>query len=99
MILLSWLAQDRTSSNIEVYHCNTFTVTPVSCHILCQDAFLFCPYNCGFDVHVSGLVGSAYYLVAFQPDTAVAALQKATSTTVTMGKYSRHSLIISTQKC
>ncbi|CAF96627.1 unnamed protein product [Tetraodon nigroviridis] len=31
-----------------------------------------------------GLVGSAYSLVAFQPDSAVAALQRASSTTVTL---------------
>lgn len=36
----------------------------------------------------SGLVGSAYYLVAFQPDSAVVALQRASTTTVTMGTYS-----------
>lgn len=35
---------------------------------------------------LSGLVGSAYYLVAFRPDSAMAALQKATNSTVTMGK-------------
>lgn len=32
----------------------------------------------------SGLVGSAYHIVAFQPDSALAALQRATNTTVTM---------------
>lgn len=37
-------------------------------------------------VSLSGLVGSAYYLVAFRPDSAMAALQKATNSTVTMGK-------------
>ncbi|XP_038572862.1 NADH dehydrogenase [ubiquinone] 1 alpha subcomplex subunit 11 [Micropterus salmoides] len=31
-----------------------------------------------------GLVGSAYHIVAFQPDSALAALQRATNTTVTM---------------
>ncbi|XP_003978444.1 NADH dehydrogenase [ubiquinone] 1 alpha subcomplex subunit 11 [Takifugu rubripes] len=31
-----------------------------------------------------GLVGSAYYLVAFRPDSVMAALQKATNSTVTM---------------
>ncbi|KAG7228926.1 hypothetical protein INR49_008704 [Caranx melampygus] len=31
-----------------------------------------------------GLVGSAYHIVAFQPDSALAVLQRATSTTVTM---------------
>ncbi|KAK0156058.1 NADH dehydrogenase [ubiquinone] 1 alpha subcomplex subunit 11 [Merluccius polli] len=31
-----------------------------------------------------GLVGSAYHIVAFQPDSAVAALQRATNGTVTM---------------
>ncbi|XP_041647924.1 NADH dehydrogenase [ubiquinone] 1 alpha subcomplex subunit 11 [Cheilinus undulatus] len=31
-----------------------------------------------------GLVGSAYQIVAFQPDSALAALQRATSTTVTL---------------
>ncbi|XP_068599777.1 NADH dehydrogenase [ubiquinone] 1 alpha subcomplex subunit 11 [Brachionichthys hirsutus] len=31
-----------------------------------------------------GLVGSAYHLVAFQPDSAVAALQRVTSNTVTL---------------
>ncbi|KAJ8408293.1 hypothetical protein AAFF_G00257070 [Aldrovandia affinis] len=31
-----------------------------------------------------GLVGSAYYIVAFQPDSALQALQKATAGTVTM---------------
>ncbi|XP_056133805.1 NADH dehydrogenase [ubiquinone] 1 alpha subcomplex subunit 11 [Lampris incognitus] len=31
-----------------------------------------------------GLVGSAYHIVAFQPDSALAALQRATSGTVTM---------------
>ncbi|KAG5276097.1 hypothetical protein AALO_G00127860 [Alosa alosa] len=31
-----------------------------------------------------GLVGSAYHIVAFQPETAVEALQRATSGTVTM---------------
>lgn len=36
---------------------------------------------------VSGLVGSAYHIVAFQPDSAVAALQRATNSTVTMGKF------------
>lgn len=35
----------------------------------------------------SGLVGSTYHIVAFQPDTALAAIQRATNTTVTMGKY------------
>lgn len=35
----------------------------------------------------SGLVGSTYHIVAFQPDTALAAVQRATNTTVTMGKY------------
>ncbi|XP_027132402.1 NADH dehydrogenase [ubiquinone] 1 alpha subcomplex subunit 11 isoform X2 [Larimichthys crocea] len=32
----------------------------------------------------SGLVGSAYHIVAFQPDSALAAVQRATNTTVTM---------------
>uniref|UniRef100_A0A3B4VLD8 NADH dehydrogenase [ubiquinone] 1 alpha subcomplex subunit 11 n=2 Tax=Seriola dumerili TaxID=41447 RepID=A0A3B4VLD8_SERDU len=31
-----------------------------------------------------GLVGSAYHIVAFQPDSALVALQRATNTTVTM---------------
>ncbi|XP_077963648.1 NADH dehydrogenase [ubiquinone] 1 alpha subcomplex subunit 11 isoform X2 [Gasterosteus aculeatus] len=31
-----------------------------------------------------GLVGSAYHLVAFQPDSALAALQRATNASVTM---------------
>uniref|UniRef100_A0A4W6CYH2 NADH dehydrogenase [ubiquinone] 1 alpha subcomplex subunit 11 n=1 Tax=Lates calcarifer TaxID=8187 RepID=A0A4W6CYH2_LATCA len=31
-----------------------------------------------------GLVGSAYHIVAFQPDSALAALQRTTNTTVTM---------------
>uniref|UniRef100_A0AAQ6IHM4 NADH dehydrogenase [ubiquinone] 1 alpha subcomplex subunit 11 n=1 Tax=Anabas testudineus TaxID=64144 RepID=A0AAQ6IHM4_ANATE len=31
-----------------------------------------------------GLVGSAYHIAAFQPDSALAVLQRATSTTVTM---------------
>lgn len=48
---------------------------------------LYCRFNCDFCVSLSGLVGSAYYLVAFQPDSAVAALQRATNTTVTMGKF------------
>ncbi|XP_047444180.1 NADH dehydrogenase [ubiquinone] 1 alpha subcomplex subunit 11 [Mugil cephalus] len=33
---------------------------------------------------VLGLVGSAYYIAAYQPDTALLALQKATNTTVTL---------------
>merc|ERR1712168_997604 len=31
-----------------------------------------------------GLVGSAYHIVAFQPDSAIAAVQRATGATVTM---------------
>ena len=34
----------------------------------------------------AGLVGSAYHIVAFQPDSAIAALQRASNATVTMGK-------------
>lgn len=34
----------------------------------------------------AGLVGSAYHIVAYQPETAVEALTRATSGTATMGK-------------
>ena len=34
---------------------------------------------------LTGLVGSAYHMVAFQPDSAMQAVQRATSGTVTMG--------------
>lgn len=42
-----------------------------------------------FPVGVSGLVGSAYHIIAFQPDSALAAVQRATNATVTMGECQR----------
>lgn len=49
--------------------------------------FVFLKFLNLFVLCVSGLVGSAYHIVAFQPDSAVAALQRATNSTVTMGKF------------
>lgn len=81
---------------MQLSDCNKFTVITVTFNITSHKAPLFCPCNCDFGVCVSGLVGSAYYLVAFQPDSAVAALQRATTTTVTMGEYSHYQFILST---
>lgn len=90
-LALDWLMQ--------LSDCNKFTVITVTFNITSHKAPLFCPFNCDFGVCVSGLVGSAYYLVAFQPDSAVAALQRATTTTVTMGEYSHYQFILSTHWC